>query len=60
MTPDTMETLKNQRDVLSEVYKCKAPGALIRARFQYMNEFDFAYLNYIYDIKVLAQCVILK
>ena len=40
LSTDTQLTLKEQRDALASLYKQEAQGALIRARFKYINEAD--------------------
>lgn len=40
LSPDTQLALKEQRDALASLYQQEARGALIRARFKYINEVD--------------------
>ena len=40
LSTDTQLALKEQRDALASLYKQEAQGALIRARFKYINEAD--------------------
>ena len=40
LSADTQSALKEQRDTLTSLYQQEARGALIRARFKYINEVD--------------------
>ena len=40
LTPETIAILKEHRETLNSVFKREAQGALIRSRFQYINEVD--------------------